>query len=64
MPSLRNVIHHSRESREEELAESARIADRLANLFSDRLDEGLPPGDMPTGTDEAGVATVGKSPDK
>jgi hypothetical protein len=65
MPSLRNVIHHSRESREEELAETARIADRLANLFSDRLDEGSPPGGAtPSGIDEVGVATVGKSPDK
>jgi hypothetical protein len=60
MPSLR-ILHHSRETREEELAERARIADRLANLFSDRLDEGLPPdGAMPTEIDE--VATRSRPP--
>jgi hypothetical protein len=62
MPSLR-ILRHSRESEEEELAAQARIADRLANLFSDRLVNGLAPeGAVPTGIDEAGVAQAAESP--
>jgi hypothetical protein len=58
MPNLR-ILHHSRESQEEELAAQARIADRLANLFSDRLDAGTVPG----GIDDAGAATIEKLPE-
>jgi hypothetical protein len=63
MPNLRNVLHHSRESEEQRAVEAARVADRLANLFSDRLDNSLRPGGaVPIAIAEADAAAVGTPP--